>query len=149
MKRTHIALMLAGSLLIGGFMAKTGGMPAHPSFKYSRAGHEAEWRYAMPGDPGSADAAPADQPHDMARVNQYQGMYVFTDCTPVASYTVLGTVKPKGRGLMSVGLKSEQYTSIRDGIIKAAKEDYPEADGIILHLQTGGSDASDAIKFLK
>lgn len=83
--------------------------------------------------------------HDAARVNQYGGYYVFTDCNPEAEYKVLGTIKPKGRGWQAIGVTDVQYNDMREGLIKACKKDYPEADGIIIHL--GGNNESDAIKF--
>jgi hypothetical protein len=91
-----------------------------------------------------AFAAP---PHkDGASVNQYQGVYVFTDSSPTAEYKVLGSVKPKGRGLMAMGVKSVQYTSVRDAMIKAAKDAYPQANGVILTFSAGSADNCDAIE---
>lgn len=83
---------------------------------------------------------------DAATVNQYQGIYVFTDCRPSAEYTVMGTVKPKGRGLMAAGLKSTQYSSMRNALIKAAKEQYPDCNGVILNLSSSSMDECSAIK---
>jgi hypothetical protein len=82
---------------------------------------------------------------DLARVNQYQGIYVFTDCMPEADYQVLGSARPKGKGWAAMGMKDVQYENTRDGMVKVCKEDYPNADGIILHL--GKRDEGDAIKF--
>lgn len=82
---------------------------------------------------------------DLARVNQYEGIYVFTDCMPEHEYQVLGTVHPKGKGFAAMGLKDVQYENTRNGMIRVCKEEYPTADAIILHL--GKKDAGDAIKF--
>lgn len=83
---------------------------------------------------------------DTAIVNQYQDLYVFTDCRPAAEYTVMGIVKPKGRGLMAAGLKSTQYSSMRNALIKAAKEQYPDCNGVILNLSSSSMDECSAIK---
>jgi len=82
---------------------------------------------------------------DLARVNQYQGIYVFTDCMPERDYQVLGTVHPKGKGWAAMGMKDVQYENTRDGMVRVCKEEYPNAEGIILHL--GRKDEGDAIKF--
>jgi len=82
-----------------------------------------------------------------AEVNQYEGIYVFTDCKPAAEYEYLGTVKPKGRGWDLVGGNTNQYTELRDRLIKAAKKEYKGAQGLILDLKDGGVDKADVIKF--
>jgi hypothetical protein len=76
-----------------------------------------------------------------ADVDQIQGLYIFVDSKPVMDYEYLGTVKS------TVSLGDGQYTGVRDRIIKKAKKDYPEADGIIITFKTGGTDKGDAIKF--
>lgn len=86
-----------------------------------------------------------DTRRDLARANQYQGIYVFTDCTPEREYTVLGAIHPKGKGWAAMGMKDVQYSNTRDGMVSTCKDDYPQADGIILHL--GKKDEADAIKF--
>lgn len=78
----------------------------------------------------------------IAKVERIQGLYVFTDSKPVTEYDYLGTVTIKG-----VGLKSPQYTVVRDALLKKLHEDYPQADGAIFYLVTGGIDKVDAIKF--
>jgi hypothetical protein len=69
-----------------------------------------------------------------AEANQYQGVYVFTDSKPVSEYKYLGSVKPKGRGLDLIGGNTGSYSDIRDRLIKAAKKNYPSADGLILNM---------------
>jgi hypothetical protein len=83
-----------------------------------------------------------DQTKATAIVNQYQGIYVYTDAKPQGEHEYLGTVKAKG-----AAWGSGQYTDIRDRFIKTAKKDYPSAEGIILYLQDGGIDRADVIKF--
>jgi hypothetical protein len=80
------------------------------------------------------------QPNNLAEANQIQGIYVFTDSKPVAKYKYLGTVS------VSIGL-STQYQSIRDRLIKKAKNDYPEAEGIIIDTNAGGADRADVVRF--
>jgi len=77
----------------------------------------------------------------IADVDQIQGLYIFVDSKPVMDYEYLGTVKS------TVSLGDGQYTGVRDRIIKKAKKDYPQADGIIITFKTGGTDKGDAIKF--
>lgn len=77
-----------------------------------------------------------------AEVNSVQGLLIFTDSRPVAEYSYLGTVKGPG----PYGLDDPQYTNVRDVLIKRAKKQFPEANGIILQLNSGGEDKADAIK---
>lgn len=84
---------------------------------------------------------------DAATVNQYEGVYVFSDCKPAREYDYLGTVKPKGRGMDLLGANSNQYSDLRDRLIKAVKKEYPAADGLILNLKDGGVDKADVVKF--
>lgn len=77
---------------------------------------------------------------DLARVNQLQGIYVFTDSRPDGPYTYLGTVKQSGT------FRSNQYSTVRDLLIKRLKNDYPGADGAIFHFTSGEPDRADAIK---
>jgi hypothetical protein len=78
----------------------------------------------------------------LAKATNLQGMYVFSDCTPVEKYKYLGTVN-RNTG----GFSSGQYEDVRDGLLKKAKKDYPNANGIILILKSGGTDRADVIQF--
>ena len=40
-----------------------------------------------------------------------------------------------------------QYTNLRDNLLKKCTKKHKEANGIILHLVTGGKDTAEAIKF--
>lgn len=82
-----------------------------------------------------------DPKKSTAEVEQFQGLYVFVDANPVMEYEYLGTVKS------SFSLGDEQYTGVRDRLIKKCKKDYPLANGLILTFKTGGADKADAIKF--
>ncbi|MDR2653326.1 MAG: hypothetical protein LBC68_13655 [Prevotellaceae bacterium] len=75
-----------------------------------------------------------------AEVNRYENLYIFTDCVPVSDYEYLGTVK------LTVAW-SGQYQGIRDKLIKKAKKEYPEAEGLIFNFYDGGTDKADVIKF--
>jgi hypothetical protein len=78
-----------------------------------------------------------------ADVNQVEGYYIFTDSKPVLEYEYLGTVKFNG----GLGFSSEQYTDVRNKLIKRAKKEFPRADGIIFYFATGSADRADLIKF--
>ncbi|MDR1866378.1 MAG: hypothetical protein LBR08_12535 [Bacteroidales bacterium] len=77
-----------------------------------------------------------------AEVARLQNLYVFSDSTPVKDYEYLGTVK-----IVIRLLGSGQYTDIRDALIKKAKKEYPDAEGIILNPKDYGADRADVIKF--
>lgn len=78
---------------------------------------------------------------NQAKVNQYQGLYIFVDSEPLNETEYLGTVKTK------MSLSSSQYTSLRDKLIKKCKNDFDNAKGLIIKFVNGGSDTGDAIKF--
>lgn len=85
------------------------------------------------------DRDPKD--NGLAVVNQVEGLYIFSDSKPVEKYTYLGTVK--GNFVWSSG----QYESIRDALIKKARKNYQNFDGLILNLKDQGIDKADVIKF--
>ena len=78
-----------------------------------------------------------------ASARKIQGLYIFSDCTPVSDYQVLGTVSRNP----AISFKSSQYENIRDMLIKKAKDQYPMGEGLILDLRDGGTDKADVIKF--
>lgn len=82
-----------------------------------------------------------DPKKSTGEVDQFQGLFIFVDSKPVMEYEYLGTVKS------SVSFGDSQYTGVRDRIIKKAKNDFPQADAIIITFKSGGSDKADAIKF--
>lgn len=75
-----------------------------------------------------------------AEVEQIQGFYVFTDSKPVKDFEYIGTVKS------SITLTG-QYEPVRNKLLQKARKEFPQADGIILHLVNGGVDKADCIKF--
>ena len=87
---------------------------------------------------------PGDIDKSMAKVNQTQGYYLFVDSTPVAEYEYLGTVKNK------VGLSdlegSDDFIKVKKRLIKKAKKDFPEGNGLIFNIENTRGEA-DVIKF--
>lgn len=81
-----------------------------------------------------------------AVVEQVLGMYVFVDSTPKAEYNYLGNVTA-GSGLGKAMGGAAEYEAKKMRLIKKAKEEFPNADGVILHFVQGGKDYADAIKF--
>lgn len=76
----------------------------------------------------------------LGNVHMINGVYVFTDSEPVSKYIVLGRVK-------SVIGWSEQYSYLRDKLIRKALKEYPDAEGVILSFVNGGVDRAVVIKF--
>ena len=74
-----------------------------------------------------------------AEVNQVEGICIFTDSKPVFPYDYLGTVKD------SRAVGSSKYEAIRDALIKQAKKDFPDCNGIVLDIASGTGKA-DAIR---
>ena len=77
-----------------------------------------------------------------AEVDQIQGLYIFTDSKPVMEDTYLGTSKGAGGG--GAGL-NPQYEIIRNRMITKVRKEYPNANGVILHLNPDGKDLADAL----
>lgn len=77
----------------------------------------------------------------LAKVEQYQGVYIFVDSKPVCESTYVGTEKKSG------GFLSPQYTSVRDALIKKCKKEFKDSfDAIIFKFVDGGADMADAVK---
>ena len=88
-----------------------------------------------------------DVEYDLARVEKFNGVWVFTDCTPIASYDVIGEVSVMGYDDIELRNSGGQYQSVRDGLIKVAKSANGQVEGVILTLITGGADKAHLIKF--
>jgi hypothetical protein len=78
--------------------------------------------------------------NNIAKVEQYSGIYVFTDSTPLSKYEYLDTQKFTG------GFNSGQYTSVRDILIKRVEKKTPSANAIILKLISGANDLGDGVR---
>jgi hypothetical protein len=74
------------------------------------------------------------------------GLYVFVDSTPTVEYKVLGTVKA-GSTAGKLFVDAAEYPEKRDRLIKKAKKEFPEAEGVIIYFKELGSDTAEAIKF--
>jgi hypothetical protein len=79
-----------------------------------------------------------------AVVSQIEGYYIFTDCKPEAEYIYLGEVHTPAVNLFRT---QQQYTDIRNLLIKKAKKEYPRADGLIFTMVSGGQDKCEAVQF--
>lgn len=77
-----------------------------------------------------------------AEVEQYEGIFIFTDSKPVKEYDYLGTIKGP-----SITWDGGQYFGLRNSLIKKCKKDYPSANALILHPNNNGFDKADVIKF--
>lgn len=82
--------------------------------------------------------------NNVAKVNQVQGFYVFSDCQPLATYEALGEVSTEFSKEIS-GL--DQYQPVRDFLIKKARQMYYKADGIILDFTYKGNVRAVIVKF--
>lgn len=76
----------------------------------------------------------------LARVKPHMGVFVFTDCTPVNTFTFVGKINKAG------GLSAD-YNDLRDRLIKKVLKKYPSAQGIITRFVSGGYDSAEAIRF--
>ncbi|HAF30562.1 MAG TPA: hypothetical protein DCG75_16080 [Bacteroidales bacterium] len=88
---------------------------------------------------------PGDIDKSIAKVNQSQGFYLFADCDPVAEYEYLGTVKNKV-GMSELGVGNDDYETVKGRLIKKAKKEFPDGDGIIFDFSKDKGQA-DVIKF--
>ena len=78
--------------------------------------------------------------HGQAQVKFIEGFHVFTDSRPTQNYDSLGVVE--------IGfITSTQYEPIRNNLIKNARKEYPDADGIIIQFDKKGVDKCLVIKF--
>jgi hypothetical protein len=78
--------------------------------------------------------------YSTAEAQCIQGVYIYTDCKPVLPFDSIGYVE---LGFVS----GTQYESIRQHFIKKTKKQFPEAQGLILHLRKTGIDQATVIRF--
>ena len=98
----------------------------------------------------------------LARVDNYSGVYVFTDCEPIADHEILGEIsssQKNGNGgeffmntggmmiLSSEGGATPQYTDIRNSLISNAVLANRQVEGIIIKLSKEGEGSALMIKF--
>lgn len=103
----------------------------------------------------------------LARVENYSGIYVFTDCEPLAKYEILGEVSFSGSMdnsssffmtsgfgtamptvISSSSEKEPQYTDIRNGLLTNAVMANRQVEGIILKLNNSYQGRATMIKFI-
>ena len=97
----------------------------------------------------------ADDAKQLAKVDNYSGVYVFSYCEPVADYEVIGDVSVNGGGssYYSIGGMSFyssgelQYNELRNGLIVSAVMANRSVDGIIIHPTKVNSGRATMIKF--
>jgi len=75
----------------------------------------------------------------LAKVEQRQGIYIFTDCVPVAQYEYLSTVKKTNW--------SGVYDKLISGVIKNAKQECPQVEALIIQWKPNGTIQADCIRF--
>ncbi|PZF71110.1 hypothetical protein [Taibaiella soli] len=76
--------------------------------------------------------------HAAASAYRDGGLYIFTDCKPQVSYTVMGSIN---------GDPSTNYETTKKNFVTQAKQKYYKADGLILFFSNDGSSRADVIKF--
>lgn len=82
-----------------------------------------------------------NQDHSKATVNQVNGMWIFVDSRPADPFRTVGTVELKRTRF------GEQYEPVRDALLKKVREQFPAANGAVIHFTNGGIDKADAIVF--
>ena len=76
----------------------------------------------------------------LAKVNSHLGIFVFTDCMPVNTYSFVGKIS-KAEGL------NTDYNNLRDRLIRKALNKYSVVQGIIPRFVSGANDTAEAIRF--
>ncbi len=97
---------------------------------------------------------------NIAKAAQIGSVYVFTDCTPLSKYEVLGDISfgggnssvislPNGMGgqNMIITGSTPQYTSIRNGLVANALMANKTVEGIIISIPKEGEGRATMIKF--
>ncbi len=103
---------------------------------------------------------------DIAIADQIGGVSIFTDCTPLGRYEVLGDITFQGGGrsssymsvpnftggttmIVSSGSATPQYTSIRNGLVANALMANRYVEGILVRITKEGEGRATMIKFLE
>mgnify|MGYP006879610949 CR=1 FL=1 len=85
--------------------------------------------------------------NNIAVVNKIQGFYIFTDAQPIAEYEVVGEVTTTGHNDIDIKNSGAQYQSVRDYLIRKARQVNYTAEGLMFSLVNGGTDKAVIIKF--
>lgn len=94
----------------------------------------------------------------LARVDNYSGVCVFTDCVPLAKYEVLGDISFNKSGdgsyfvmsgplVLAGGGETPQYTDIRNGLISQAVLANRQVEGVLITIAREGMGKATMIKF--
>jgi len=83
-----------------------------------------------------------------AEVEKINGYFVYTDCSPVAPYEVIGEIKSGSFG-KALGVSAAEYKELRDKLISKSHEKYKDAEGIIFQFNNGAADFAQVIVFKK
>jgi len=106
--------------------------------------------------------------NNLAKVDNYGGVYIFTDCTPVAAYETLGIVNFSSSGdsqvlmmgsmpgvpnygmpggMMIAASETPQYNEIRNGLIANAVMANRQVEGVLIKILKEGVGQATMIKF--
>lgn len=83
-------------------------------------------------------SAPAPSQNNLAATTQTDGVYIFTDSSPVQEFTVIGVVR---QSFFS------EYHHTRNRLVRKAKKKYPGVEGIIIITKWWGADEALVITF--
>jgi hypothetical protein len=72
----------------------------------------------------------------LAKVDFREGYYIFSDSKPMADYDYIKTISASS----FLGAGDSQYIGVRNRLIKEAKKECPNANGLILSLISGKKD---------
>lgn len=76
-----------------------------------------------------------------SKVNQFQGVYVFTDSEPLKENEYITTISDQGKS------KSFQYHALKEKLISICRKEQPNAKALVLKLVYGGTDSGDVVRF--
>lgn len=95
---------------------------------------------------------------EIARVEQFAGVCVFSDCTPLAKYEVLGDITFNSSGeealimmpgtVMYAGAETPQYTEIRNGLVSQSVLANRQVEGVLITITKSGQGKATMIKFI-
>lgn len=75
-----------------------------------------------------------------AKVNQYQGVYIFVDSEPMRETEYITSIFDHGKS------NSLQYHALKERLISIGRKEQPNAKVLVLKLVYGGSDSADIVK---
>ncbi|MES3016754.1 MAG: hypothetical protein V4721_03200 [Bacteroidota bacterium] len=78
--------------------------------------------------------------NSQSKVNQYQGVYIFTDSEPMSGTDYITSILDRGKS------NSLQYHALKERLLNICRKEQPNAKAIILKLRYGGTDSGDIVK---